>query len=376
MERNKLFFLLNANILKRIILFIVSLLFSISVLNAQNSIKEFPEDFDDAVRGLDAMRIVFYNAENLFDPADDTAKFDESFAPEGGNHWSKYKYWIKQKKIAQVISAVGGWEAPALVGLCEVENRHVLINLVSGTGLKKYKYSIIHHESPDRRGIDVALIYRKEKFLKISDTAYQVRFPFDTASRTRDILYVKGLALDADTIHIFVTHWPSKYGGAFVTIPKRKYVAKQIKSYADRILKQNINAKIIIMGDFNDTPDDESVRQGLSPKPIDKFRKGDLINLMETIETHHLGTHFYGGGATGNEWSVLDQMIVSSGLLDGKKGLHIKNKEAHIFSAAFLLENNSEGIIVPNRTFHGMKYHGGYSDHMPVYLDLEKGDND
>ncbi len=356
--------------MKQYLILIIIVAFAHIVSAQIKGIPDFPSDFNDEVRGYNAMRIVFYNTENLFDPADDSLKFDESFTPEGGNHWSKHKYWVKQKKLAQVISAIGGWEAPALVGLCEVENRHVVINLVRNTALKKYNYSIIHHESPDRRGIDVALIYRREKFKLLSDTAYQVYFPFDTASRTRDILYVKGIALNTDTLHIFVTHWPSKYGGAFVTIPKRKFVAKKIKSYVDIILKKNPNAKVLIMGDFNDTPKDKSVMEGLEPKPIENYKRGDLINLMLPLMNNKIGSHFY-SGTTGNEWSVLDQMIVSSGLLDKNNGLTIKGNCAHIFSAGFLLEYNDEGLIIPNRTFHGMKYHGGFSDHMPVYLDME-----
>jgi endonuclease/exonuclease/phosphatase family metal-dependent hydrolase len=331
----------------------------------------FPKDFDDSPRGLKSMRIMFYNCENLFDPADDSLKFDESFTPEGNNHWSNSKYWTKQKHLAKVISALGGWEIPAIVGLCEVENKHVLINLAYNTSLKKYKYGIIHHESPDRRGIDVAMLYQKKKFTVIKDTAYHVFFPFDTAGRTRDILYVKGIALNTDTLHIFVTHWPSKYGGAFVTIPKRKYVARQIKSYSDAILKENPNAHIIIMGDFNDTPIDESVTQGLKAKSPEHYKKGDLVNLMYPLNNGIRGTHFY-AGPTGNEWSVLDQMVVSTALLDSTSTLFVKNSRAHIFSAGFLLEQNDKGIIVTNRTFIGMKYHGGFSDHLPVYLDIEK----
>ncbi len=332
----------------------------------------FPVDFDDRPRGLDAMRIMFYNTENLFDPLDDSLKADESFTPEGGNHWSEYKYWQKQNQIAQVISTVGGWEVPAIIGLCEVENRHVLINLVGNTPLKKYKYSIVHHESPDFRGIDVALIYRKEKFQLLKDTAYEVIFPFDKDSRTRDILYVKGIALDTDTLHIFVSHWPSKYGGAFVTIPKREYVAKQIKRYSDAILKANPNAKILIMGDFNDTPNEESVSNSLKAKSPENYKSGNLVNLMYPMMSANIGTHFYSGGATGAEWSVLDQMVVSSNLLDDSLGLRVKNKQAHIFSADFLFEKNNKGMTVPYRTFIGMKYNGGFSDHLPVYMDIER----
>ncbi len=330
----------------------------------------FPKDFDDSYRGLSAIRIMFYNCENLFDTKHDSLKFDQSFTPEGNNHWSKYKYWVKQNHLAQVITAVGGWEPPGLIGLCEVENKHVLINLAYYTALKKYKYGIIHHESPDRRGIDVALLYQRPKFTPLFDTAYSIRFPFDTTSRTRDILYVKGIALDEDTLNIFVTHWPSKYGGAFVTIPKRKYVARQIRKYAEAILKKNPKANILIMGDFNDTPLDKSVIEGLKAKSPEHYDKTDLINLMYPMSNKAFGTHFY-AGTTGNEWSVLDQMIVSPSLLDTTSSLFVKGGKAHIFSAGFLLEQNNKGIVVPNRTFHGMKYHGGFSDHLPVYLDLE-----
>jgi predicted extracellular nuclease len=320
------------------------------------------------------MRIVFYNVENLFDPADDTLKSDESFTPEGDYHWSEYKYWQKQHKIAQVISATGGWEVPDIVGLCEVENIHVLINLVRNTSLERYKYSIVHHESPDRRGIDVALIYRGEKFRLLHDTAYQINFPFDPDSRTRDLLYVKGVGLDLDTLHIFVSHWPSKYGGAFVTIPKRKYVAAQIRDFALAIQQTNPEAKILIMGDFNDVPGEESVSQSLQAKSPSDYQSGDLVNLMLPLSQQKGGTHFYAGN-TGNEWSVLDQMVVSSPLLDSHSGLVVKNRQAHIFAADFLFETNSAGLVVPFRTFIGMKYNGGFSDHLPVYLDLSKVKN-
>jgi len=337
---------------------------------AQTNVKGFPADFDDSQRGVKSLRIVFYNVENLFDPQKDSIKHDESFTPEGMNHWSKHKYWTKQKKIAQVLTSVGGWETPAIIGLCEVENKRALIHLTHYTSLKKSNYSIIHHESEDYRGIDVALLYRKNKFKVIADTAYNVRFSFDANSRTRNILHITGIVLETDTVHIFVTHWPSKYGGAFVTIPKRKHVASEIRKYSQQILRKNPNANIIIMGDFNDAPDQVSVTKGLKAKSPDNYSKGDLVNLMYPLMDSKIGSHFY-AGETGNEWSVLDQMVVSSNLLSNNSLLMIKDKRAHIFSADFLLEKSTKGIVIPNRTFHGMKYHGGFSDHMPVYLDLQ-----
>ncbi len=351
------------------ILIIIFIVISFNGIS-QTTVKGFPTDFDDASRGYYAMRIMFYNVENLFTPDDDSLKRDESFTPEGMNHWSTYKYWAKQKKIAQVITSVGGWEAPAIIGLCEVENKLSLIHLTNYTSLKTHKYAIVHHESEDIRGIDVALLYRREKFRVIADTAYDVRFSFDESSRTRNILHVTGIAMETDTIHIFVTHWPSKYGGAFVTIPKRRHVANEIRKYSQQILKKNPKANIIIMGDFNDAPNEESVIKGLRAKSPDNFKEGDLVNLMLPLMNKTIGSHFYSGN-TGNEWSVLDQMVVSSPLLDPKNSIFVKNKKAHILYADFLLEQNSKGLIVPNRTFLGMKYHGGFSDHLPVYIDIK-----
>ena len=326
--------------------------------------------FDDNPRGRNAVRLMFYNVENLFDTEHDSLKFDQQFLPEGDHRWDKNKYWKKQKKIAQVITAVGGWEMPAIVGLAEIENQHVLINLVRNTQLKSSNYRIIHHESPDRRGIDVAFLYREEKFEPILDSAISIRFPFDTASRTRDILYVKGLLFENDTVHFIVTHWPSKYGGAFVTIPKRMYVAQQIRKLTDSIMRIDSQAKIVIMGDLNDTPNEKSVLQGLGAAMPDSSSSDSLFNLMLPLLGAGKGTHFY-KGPTGAEWSFIDQFIVSRGLYNAKQGISIKDNRPMVFKAPFLFEKNEMGLDIPYRTYIGMKYHGGFSDHLPIYMDLE-----
>jgi len=325
--------------------------------------------FDDNPRGNKAARIMFYNVENLFDYTHDSLKRDDDFLPDGIKRWDENKYWAKQKNIAQVITAVGGWEMPALVGLAEVENLHVLLTLTRYTQLKNTHYRIVHHPSPDWRGIDVALLYRPEKFKVLFDTAISIRFPFDTASRTRDILYVKGLLLGADTLHLVVTHWPSKYGGAFVTIPKRMWVARQIRKLSDSIMASNPMAKILIMGDLNDAPNEKSLTQGLRAVVPDTASSDSLFNLMLPMQKAGQGSHFY-KGPTGAEWSILDQFIVSRPLYDSGSGIAIKNRQAHIFKAPFLLEKNDAGLMVPNRSYIGMKYNGGYSDHLPIYLDL------
>lgn len=338
-------------------------------LIGQSSFKALSPGFDDSPRGFYGARIMFYNAENLFDFTHDSLKRDDDFLPDGIKHWDKRKYWAKQNNIAKVITAVGGWEMPSIVGLAEIENIHVLLNLAYNTQLKSTHYRIIHHESPDRRGIDVAMLYREEKFEPLFDSAISIRFPFDTASRTRDILYVKGVLFDKDTIHFFITHWPSKYGGAFVTIPKRMYVAEQIRHFTDSLLREDPKAKILIMGDLNDGPQEKSLTEGLRAGPPGSNNNYKLINLMIPLQEANAGSHFY-KGATGAEWSVLDQFIVSKALFEAQEGIRIKGQRAYIFRADFLLETNENGTLVPNRSYIGMKYHGGYSDHLPVYLDL------
>jgi endonuclease/exonuclease/phosphatase family metal-dependent hydrolase len=353
------------------LIFTIFLFNLIGISYGQNQEASLFKGFDDNPRGRNAARIMFYNVENLFDTEHDSLKFDQQFLPEGDHRWDKRKYWAKQKKIAQVITAVGGWEMPTVVGLAEIENIHTLLNLVHHTQLKSTNYHIIHHESPDRRGIDVALLYREEKFQLLFDSAISIRFPFDTASRTRDILYVKALLFDSDTVHFVVTHWPSKYGGAFVTIPKRVYVAQQIRKLTDAIMQENPNANIIIMGDLNDTPDEKSLMEGLQAVAPDSNSTEPLFNLMLPLIAAGQGTHFY-KGPTGAEWSFIDQFIVSRGLYNARHGVRIKNNKPMVFRAPFLLEKNNAGLEIPNRSYIGMKYHGGYSDHLPVYLDLER----
>jgi len=333
-----------------------------------DSTSYFP-GFDDSPRGNKGIRIAFYNCENLFDTQHDSLKRDYDFTPDGMYHWTSYKYWTKQKHIAQTISAIGGWEAPEIVGLVEVENQHVLINLVHNTNLKKHHYQIIHHESPDRRGIDVAMIYRPDKVEIIEEKALPVRFPFDTATRTRDILYVKARILFGDTVIILLNHWPSRWGGQFQTERKRIFVARKVKHLTDSIMKGNPCVKIIVLGDLNDSPTNKSLVEGLEVKSPETYTKQNLIDLMIPYEKQGVGTHFY-VGETGGSWSVLDHIIVSRGLLWDCQGAYVKTGRAYIFRAPFLLEQNASNQTVPNRTNHGMKYHGGFSDHLPVYVDV------
>lgn len=329
--------------------------------------EELFTNFDDKPRGKAALRVVFYNVENLFDTEDDPIKNDDEFTPEGVRHWTPQRYNAKLKSTYKTLVALGGWEAPEIIGFCEVENRKVLYDLCNETSLRKWNYQIIHEEGGDRRGIDVAMIYRPDKFKVYTHHAFNIRFKSDTSYRTRDILLVSGALQNKDTLHIFVNHWPSKFGGAKETEDRRMDVAKFVKSKADSLLKRNENAKIVIMGDFNDEPHEPSIVEGLNaltPQENEPLRQNSLYNLMALIKdggTHKFQTH----------WSIIDQFFVSSGLLNSKNKTHTYPQNAHIFKADFLVVPDEVNLgDKPNRTFNGFQYNGGFSDHLPIYLDI------
>jgi len=313
-------------------------------------------------------RIMFYNAENLFDTKDDTLKNDDEFLPDSDHHWDNNKFYKKLNNTAKVIIGVGGWQTPTIVGLCEIENRYVLNQLVYDTPLKNFGYSFIHQESPDWRGIDVAMLYRKDHFITDTFFTIPVHFPFDAESKTRDILYVKGRLEGRDTLHIFINHWPSRYGGYLETKPKREFVAGLVRHGVDSLLKVNSDNRIVIMGDLNDGPSDESVATFLKAylEPPDSCCS--LVNLMAPYDADKsTGTLKYH-----ETWDVFDQMIVSSNLLNEADGLCVIDKKAMIYKPDFLLEKDDRYLgAKPFRTYNGFEYRGGFSDHLPVYLDIK-----
>jgi hypothetical protein len=317
-----------------------------------------PQELDNGVR------IMFYNVENLFHPSNDSLKRDDEFTPEGERYWSFRRYYDKINKIGKTAIAVGEWEPPAVIGLCEIENIQCLKDLIYSSPLKKFGYEIIHQESGDNRGIDVAYLYRPAHFKLQEFKAF--RLDFGANSRpTRDILYAKGL-VGKDTLHLFVNHWPSRYGGQLVTAPKRDFAAKILREKFDSILALTPNAAIIAMGDFNDHPDDPSMKDILrAVKDTSEMKAGDFLNMCWQYEFKK-GTHKYQ-----HEWGILDQFVVTKGLIYGTSGLQTYMKLAQIFDAEYLLEKEKDGIgEITNRTYIGFKYHGGYSDHLPIYLDI------
>jgi Endonuclease/Exonuclease/phosphatase family len=331
----------------------------------ETSIAEIKVDTLNFERG--DYRIMFYNCENLFDTYDDTLKNDDEFLPDGAKFWSSYKYYEKLSNIAKVITAVGGWEPPEIVGVCEIENYFVLEGLTKISPLKVFNYKIIHYESPDARGIDVALLYLPNKFRPIYTKNFQVNFP-DTDRKTRDILYVVGTTTKKDTLHIFVNHWPSRWGGMLESEGKRMFVASLLREKTDSIFATNRHAKILIMGDLNDFPDNKSILENLGAlTEFDDIKSNELYNLSYYLqEVKGKFSHRYQGHA-----GVLDQMIVSGAFLDKTANIYTTKEDAHIYDAEFLLEKEENFVgYKPNRTYIGFKYHGGFSDHLPAYIDL------
>ena len=348
--------------------FKISVIIAITLLSSCG-LRQQEQEAQSAEKKRGDFRIMFYNAENFFDVKHDTLKRDQEFMPNGAKHWTYNKLKTKINNIAKVITAVGEWEAPELVGLCEVENQYVLEQLVNYSPIKSVNYQIIHKESPDRRGIDVALLYRKEKFRPIFFDAIEIKMPKPhTGTKTRDLLYVKGIVNEKDTIHVFVNHWPSRWGGQQKSEPKRMYLASVVKKHTDSIFAINPNSKIIIMGDFNDEPDNISLKTTLNAKrELDNpIIDTSLYNLTAVLyKKTGQGTHKYQG-----RWGVLDQFIIS-GYLINNKNTSTNINDVHIFNADFLLEKDEKYTGTrPNRTYIGYKYHAGYSDHLPIYLDL------
>ena len=286
----------------------------------------------------DSLTIISYNLENLFDCEHDTLKNDSSFLPDGMHHWTYHRYHTKLDRIAQVIVNISGWESAALVGLCEVENARCLRDLCYRLRCFHYKY--VHYESPDERGVDVALLYDSTKVNILTSKPLPVILSGD---QTRDILYVEALIEKKDTLHTMVCHLPSMLGGAAATEWKRQTAKRVIQHQIDSILAVQPNAQILVMGDMNGEPTNDLQH---------------LTNLMLSTDRVGQGTHKYQG-----IWSCIDQFYVSHALTNKAR--------VSIFAPNWLLEEDTKYLDTqPKRTYVGFRYHGGYSDHLPIVLRL------
>ena len=309
-----------------------------------------------------AYTIAFYNLENLFDTKDDPTTLDDDFTPKGRKNWNHKRYRNKIRKLGNVIAQLGAdrsFYSPAIVGVVEVENQKVLEDLVASKSLKKHQYGIVHYDSPDERGIDVALLYKKELFELLHSETFPLYLEDEYGNRdyTRDILLVKG-NLNNELIYILVNHWPSRRSGEDLTEEKRIKAAELATRITANIIAENKNAKIIIMGDFNDDPSNTSVKNYLV--------NNTFYNPMERLINTGNGTLNHK-----KTWHLFDQIIFSKNFFNNEKEKH-SFKYAEVFDRYFLKEWKGKFKGNPFRTYIGKWYQGGFSDHFPVYVYLKK----
>lgn len=316
--------------------------------------------------------VAFYNVENLFDYEDDPLIFDDDRTPEGKDHWTQEIYEAKLANMAKVIAEIGQdltGTSPALVGVSEVENRRVLEDLLNQEPLVNKDYGIVHFDSPDRRGIDVALLYKKKLFVPTHYKAYELVI-YDDQDRskriyTRDQLLVSGM-LDGEKISVIVNHWPSRSGGEERSRPKRLKAAQLNKKIIDSLFSEDPYAKIITMGDLNDDPVSPSVKEVLKAKgEREDLKIKDLYNPMEEMYKKGMGTLAYR-----DAWNLFDQIIVSTELTK-KDYSSYRFYKAGIYNKSYLANPRGRYKGYPFRSFAN-GYTGGYSDHFPVFIYLIK----
>ncbi len=317
------------------------------------------------------IRVAFWNLENFFDPYVDSTRTYNEFTENGSQHWTKSRFYKKRNNIYKAILGMSENQPIGIMGVCEVENEYVLTMLFERSPLKRFNYRWVHYEGPDKRGIDPAVVYSKDLFQLISSEVVPYYNPEDTAYKSRDILYAKFFDYQKDTIHVFVNHWPSRYSGELETVGSRACSAALLRRKIDSITAASPNTcppKIIVMGDLNDTPSDPSVYEVLKARHSTECDGTDqLINLF----AYSKGLGFEGTLKHQHDWLIFDQIIVTPALIGATNGLRYKPNSARIYCADFMLEDDAayHGKKL-FRTYVGPKYFGGFSDHLPVFIDL------
>lgn len=315
--------------------------------------------------------VAFYNLENLFDTIDQENN-DEEFLPEGKNRWTPERYQHKLRNMARVISMIGG-EGPAIIGVSEIENRGVLEDLITQDSLRHMNYDIVHYDSPDRRGIDCAILYQPELYKVFASGARAVEVPGEPWVKTRDIVYASGL-LDGEIVHILVGHWPSRSGGEAASQHRRMAAAKTMRSVADSLYTLFPGSKVIMMGDFNDDPINASVRDGLGVRNHpEKTTPADYYTPMLQLYNKGMGTLAYR-----DVWNLFDIIVVNGELLGNNPTTWQLYRSpdtgdmGFIFKQPFMIQQSGQYKGYTLRTFVGGQWQGGYSDHFPVYVYLVK----
>lgn len=315
--------------------------------------------------------VTFYNVENFFDIYDDPNVNDEEFTPEGPKEWTQVKYDKKMANISQVLFgiAAANKDYPAIIGLSEIENRRVIEDLVSTEKLAPARYQIVHYDSPEARGVDVALLYRPDVFTLEWSKAFQPVIPEIPDFKTRDILAVCG-TIEGERICFFVNHWSSRWGGAQASEYLRVGCAQTLRRFADSLQTADPDIKIVIMGDMNDDPYNRSLSEVLGAKrEISDVERGGYFNPFWNVLKAGYGTLGYQ-----DSWNLFDNIVVNSNLLDGGSGqLKIEKCEdtgfyGRIFKRSYMIQQKGKYKNYPLRSFSGNTFLGGYSDHLPVYI--------
>jgi len=333
----------------------LSILFFLSFVNQAKAQQEYKI-------GL----VGFYNLENLFDTLNQEGVKDEDFLPDGDYVWNTAKYYDKLSNLDRVLSEMGTNYSPdglAVIGVSEIENRSVLEDLVIQEKIKKREYQIVHEDSPDKRGIDVALLYQAKYF----DYEGHKLVPVPLVEKglgsrpTRSVLHVWG-KFDGDDFHFLVNHWPSRSGGEAASAPKRKLAAATARSIVDSIFDEDDRAKVVIMGDLNDDPVSPSVKEVIGTKhKKKKVKKGEFYNPFEKYYKKGIGSN-----AWRDSWNLFDQMLLSYGLIDPRQNGY-RHYKSVVFNPPYLISKTGNFKGYPFRTFAGSRYQGGFSDHLPVF---------
>lgn len=320
-------------------------------------------------------KIVFYNLENFFDTVNDPEVLDDEFTPEGPKKWTQDKYDKKLHNMERVffdIAAINK-DYPVVIGVSEVENRNVLEDIVAVPKLAPANYRIVHHDSPEARGVDVAFFYRADVFKLEGEKAIRTIIPSLSNFKTRDILTMWG-KIDGEDFLFMVGHWPSRLGGKEASEYKRIAVGEQMRSIADSVKQIRPDVKVVLMGDFNDDPTDPSITQGLGAKlKVKELQKGDYYAPYASMLKAGYGTLAYG-----DAWNIFDNIVVTENLVnDTTDKLKIQKAPGskfygNIFKRHYMVQKEGQYKGYPLRTYVGNNFQGGYSDHFPVYIYIGK----
>ncbi len=313
--------------------------------------------------------IGFWNVENLYDTLNDQWKNDEDFTPSGKNVWNGSRYWTKIDHLAEVISKMATDITPdglAIMGLCEIENKSVVQDLVNNKQLKSRNYQIVHIEGPDKRGVDPSFIYNPNYFKVTKAVSYRVVLVTDSTHPTRDILVVSG-SFYGEPLTVLVNHWPSRRGGEQASRPNRNVAAKKARHIADSITTNNPKAKVLIMGDLNDDPTNVCVKEVIGTyADCQKPEEGKYFNPMEKPFKEGIGTL-----AWQDSWNLFDQIILNKTCLPTNFETW-QYHDVRIYNKPFLKSDFGNFKGYPFRTYSGAAYTGGYSDHFPVFITIAK----